>query len=167
MRYVWVALASAIFGGAAFWLPNTFLVSRILDSTAVFATVTFACPLALLAAYTIVIWSRKGTVAGPSSALFALIGVWVTGPWLMALSAGLAEGDAVHKLGSVGYGSLLLMTVFPPLTLYFSSMQGNVFALLLVTVLMPICHRFYEKGRWIIPPTWKRRIRLGRSRSTG
>ena len=167
MRNVRVVLASVIIGGVSFWLPNAFLVSRILESSGTFVTITLACPLALLAVFAIAIWWRKGTVGGPSSALFALVGVWVTGPWLMALSTGLAEGDAAHKLGAVGYGVLLLMTICPPLTLYFSFMQGNAFALILATVLMPICYRVFEKERWVIPPEWKRRLHFRRSRPTG
>jgi hypothetical protein len=85
----------------------------------------------------------------------------------MALSAGLAEGDAAHKLCVTGYGVLLLMSICPPLTLYFSFMQGNAFALILATVLMPICHRLFEKGNWVIPPSWKRRLHFRQDRSAG
>jgi hypothetical protein len=167
MRNVWLVLASVVIGAASFWLPNMVLVGRILESSSAFTTVTLACPLALLAVYGIAIWWRKGTVAGPSSALFALAGVWVAGPWMMVLSTGLSEGAVAHKFGITGYGVLFLMTICPPLTLYFSAMQGNVFALILATVLMPVCHRLFEKGRWVIPPAWKQRIHFRGSRSIG
>jgi hypothetical protein len=74
----------------------------------------------------------------------------------MALAGTLAGGPGFHKVSD--YTPFLLMSVCPPLTLYFSMMQGNVFALVLATILMPVCHRVFEKDRWLIPPGWKRRF---------
>jgi hypothetical protein len=65
------------------------------------------------------------------------------------------------------YAHLCLMSVFPPYTLYLSAAQGSGYALVLATILMPICHRVFEKGRWVIPPDWKHRLHLHRSHSTG
>ncbi|MFI5109042.1 MAG: hypothetical protein ACHP78_09380 [Terriglobales bacterium] len=128
-----------------------------------FVEITFACPLALLGVYGIAIWYRnRYERSGPSSALFGLIGVWVIGPWLMALAGILAGGPGFHKV--TDYMPFLWMSLCPPLTLYLSSMQGNVFALILATVLMPVCHRVFEKQRWLVPPGWKRRLRPHRGR---
>jgi hypothetical protein len=53
------------------------------------------------------------------------------------------------------------MTICPPFTLYLSAMQGSVCALMLATILMPVCQRVFERGRWFISPNWKRRLHFG------
>lgn len=168
MKNFWLALASVLISGITFWTPNVFLLSRMKSMSSFFVEITFACPLALLVVYGVATWYRKkheGNHDGPSLALFALIGVWLIGPWLMGLAGTLAGGPGFHKISD--YIPLLWMSLCPPLTFYFSSMQGNVLALILVTVLMPVCHHRFEKGHWLIPPGWKRRIHFRRSHSTG
>jgi hypothetical protein len=81
----------------------------------------------------------------------------------MALAGFLAGGPGFTKAGD--YLPFLWMSLCPPLTFYFSAMQGSVLALVLVTTLMPICHRVFEKGHWVIPPAWKHRIPFWGSRS--
>jgi hypothetical protein len=160
-RNFWFALASTIVSGASFWAPNVALFPHIRSMDSFFVEVTFACPAALLATYALVVWLRgRHATSGPFSALFGLIGVWVTGPWLMALAGNLAGARGLHKLSD--YAPFLLMSVCPPLTFYFAFMQGNIFALILATILMPVCHRLFEKGRWLIPPGWKRRLQFRR-----
>jgi hypothetical protein len=130
-----------------------------------FLETSIACPLLLLTIYGVAVWHRnKGEHAGPSLALFALIGIWLIGPWLMAAAGKLAGGPGFHKPSD--YLPFLWMSLCPPLTLYLSAMQGSVLALIVATILMPLCHRWFEKGRWIVPPDWKRRIQW-RSRSIG
>lgn len=168
MKNFWLALASVMIGGISFWIPNVLLLPRMKSMSSFFVEITFACPLALLAVYGVATWYRnrhEHAQSGPSSALFGLIGVWLIGPWLMGLAGTLAGGPGFHKIND--YTPFLWMSLCPPLTLYFSSMQGNVFALVMATVLMPVCHRMFEKGRWVIPPSWKRRLHFRQDRSIG
>ena len=102
---------------------------------------------------------------GPSTCLFALVGVWLTGPWFMTLAAALRTPDIVRNMGLADYSYLAVMSIFPVYTLYVSAAQGSGYGLVLATVLALICHRLFEKQRWVIPPGWKRRIHLGRSHS--
>lgn len=156
MKDVRFVLLNVILGGAFFWAPVVLLLSRPLESKGGFIMVTFTCPLALVGFYSVALSRRRGRSGGPSSALFALLGVWVIGPWFMALAGTLAGGPGLHNV--TDYIPLLLMSVCPPLTLYLSFMQGNAFALILATILMLVCHRVFERGRWLIPPGWKRRL---------
>jgi len=168
MKNFWLVLASVLIGGISFWTPNVLLFPRMKSMNTFFAVITFACPLALLVVYGVATWYRKQQEVndgGPSSALFALIGIWLTGPWLMGFAGTLAGGPGFHELSD--YTPFLWMSLCPPLTLYFSAMQGNVLALILVTVLMPVCHHLFEKEHWIIPPGWKPRMHFRRSHSAG
>src|SRR5436190_23417365 len=86
MKSLWLALASVLIGGISFWTPNVLLFPRMKSMNSFFVEITFACPLALLVVYGVATWYRKQQEVndgGPSSALFALIGVWLIGPWLM------------------------------------------------------------------------------------
>ena len=93
-----------------------------------------------------------------------LIGGWLIGLWLMGFAGTLASGPAC-KVSD--YTAFILISRCPSLTFYFSAMQGSVFALILVTVLMPVCHHLFEKEHGMIPPGWKRRMHFRRSHSTG
>jgi hypothetical protein len=161
MKSFWLALASMTVAGISFWAPNVMLFPRMNSMSSFFTEITFACPLSLLAVYGAATWCRsryQRTGAGPSFALFGLIGVWVFGPWLMALAGTLAGGPGFHRASD--YTPFLWMSICPPLTLYFSSMQGNVFGLILATILMPVCHWVFEKQHWFVPPALKRRFHL-------
>ena len=167
-RKLWIALFSLVACGISFWTPNVLLFPQVKSMSRFFVEITFACPLALMAIYGVLIWYRnrhEGSRDGPSSALFGLVGIWLIGPWLMGLAGTVSGGPGVQKLAD--YIPFIWMSFCPPLTLYFSSMQGNIFALILATALMPVCHRLFERGRWVIPPAWKRQVRFRKIRSRG
>ena len=90
--------------------------------------------------------------AGPSLAIFSLLGVWVLAPWFMALAARLQSNAAVTNTYLEEWPVLLEISLCPPLTMYFGIMQGSIGGLLAATFLMLIAHRTLERGRWIIPP---------------
>ena len=162
---LWCPLGSMLIAGLSFWAPNAVLFPRGGSDDDFFVKVTFACPLSLLAVYGAAVWyTRKRPRVGCSCALFGLVGIWVTGPWSMSLAAILAGGPGLHEIRR--YIALAWMSLCPPLTFYLSCMQENVFALILATVLLPICHWTFERGRWFVPPGLKRRLHAGLGRPT-
>jgi hypothetical protein len=95
--------------------------------------------------------------------MFALVGVWLTGPWFMSLAAILRTPAIIRDRPLESFAYTCLMTVFPPFTLYFSAAQGSAYGLILATLLLPVCHCIFEEDRWFVPPEWKRRLHSRRS----
>lgn len=165
MKSLRFILANLVLGGAFFWAPTLALFPPTTSEKAWLIASSLVSPAALLAFCGVVLRLKRGHVSRPSTCLFALAGVWLTGPWLMTLAAALRTPAIVRSMGPVDYSYLALMSVFPPYTLYLAAAQGGAYGLVLATVLMPICHRAFEKQRWLIPPGWKRHIHFYRSRS--
>jgi hypothetical protein len=159
-------VATLVLGGALFWAPTLALFPPTTSDKVWLIAGSLVSPAVLLAFCSVALRLRRGSVSGPSTCLFALVGVWLTGPWLMTLAAVLRTPHIVRSMGPADYSYLALMSVFPPYTLYVSAAQGSAYGLVLATVLMPICHRVFEKQRWLIPPGWKRHIHFYRGRST-
>jgi len=166
MKNLGFVFASLVLGGVFFWAPTVVLCPPTTSEETFWITASWASPVVLLIFCGLAVRYRKGQVGGPSSCLFALVGVWLTGPWLMALAAALRTPEIVRVMTLADYAQLCLMSVFPPYTLYLSAAQGSAYALVLATVLMPVCHRVLEKDRWFIPPDWKLRLHFRRSHPT-
>lgn len=156
------AIASLIVGGLAFWIPEIVLLHSITSESA-WLPASFVGPTVLLALYLVAVRCRRNISAGPSSALFAIAGVWATAPWLMLVGASVQTPGMFHNMRFIDYAYLCLMSIFPPLTLWTSAMDGSAYGLILVTILMPICHVLLEKQRWLIPPGSRRFMHLNRS----
>ncbi|MFI5116049.1 MAG: hypothetical protein ACHP8B_05050 [Terriglobales bacterium] len=152
------ALGSVILGGLVFWTPEILFALRIPSEGKWLAEASFAGPLALLAFCAAAAMYRKDMGVGPSSSLFALVGIWLTAPWLMLLGASLQTSGMFQNMRVIDYAYLCLMSVLPPLTLWTSAMHGSAYGLILATIVTIVCHRVFEKGRWLIPPDWKRHL---------
>ena len=166
MKNLGLIFANLVLGGAFFWTPTILLFPPTTSEKTWWITASYASPAALLFFCGLAVWYRKGHVGGPSTCLFALVGVWLTGPWFMTLAAAQRTPEILRGMASMDYAYLCLMSVFPFYTLYLSAAQGTGYALVLATILMPVCHRVMERDRWFIPPEWKRRwmgSRLGGS----
>ena len=158
MKSFGYVLANLAIGGAVFWAPAILLFPPTTSDRTWWITASFASPVALLIFCRVATRYRKVTVGGPSSCLFALVGIWLMGPWFMTLAAALRTPEIIRGMTLVDYAYLGLMSVFPPYTLYLSAAQGSGYALVLATILMPVCHHLFERHRWLIPPGWKRRL---------
>jgi len=168
MKSLSLIVTSLAFGGLSFWAPTLIFFPPTTSERVWLIVASLASPLAIVAFSALALRMRRsGGADEPSTCLFALIGLWLTGPWLMTLAAALRTPDILRNMGPADYSYLVLMSFLPPYTLYVSAAQGSGYGLILATILLPICHRVFEKGRWVIPPTWKRRISFWGSRSVG
>src|SRR5437667_8459460 len=96
-------LLSLFGGGIAFWIPD--VVIPALDRNEQGVLVTFACPALLILFYVAVLRLRKAERSGPSTAIFAVCGMW-----LLALSFTLlAQEVRAHGGGTRWALSAMLM----------------------------------------------------------
>jgi hypothetical protein len=84
--------------------------------------------------------------------------------WILALSFVLLAQKIRSEKGLVGFNSgdwgyLLLSSFMPTRIFMFVGFEGSIFALLLGTVAMIICHFKFESARWIIPPSLRAALR--------
>jgi hypothetical protein len=137
-------------GGGAFWIPEILLYAyhrTELDR----GLITVLLPAAFLSTYVVVQFARPKESAKPSAAVFMLLGAWICGP--LAISIGmtlLGAGFAAHPVLTLL--SVLLGTVVPLYTFIMATYDGSLYALFLVTVIMPLFHCLIERGNWIRPP---------------
>ena len=154
-------LLSLFGGGIAFWIPDVIIPA--LDRSEQRGLVTFACPALLILFYAAVLRLRKAERSGPSTAIFAICGIWV-----LALSFTLLAQE-VRARGGMGFtwgefGYLLVSSFLPIRIVEFVTLEGSIIALWLGTVAMVICHVAFERTRWIVPPSLWAAIKPRRSR---
>jgi hypothetical protein len=132
------ALAYALLGGLVFWTPNI-VVHWIIGyrfSGFVVIGLTVLLPLTTIVFFRTFVWPSLLQESRLSQAVFAVLGIWITGPSMLTFSSsfcggGLTQPDAWRFFV---FGTLL----FPLFTLVMSAFDGTFFALLLATVLLPI-----------------------------
>jgi hypothetical protein len=132
------ALAYAQLGAFVFWTPNV-LVHWIIAynfSGFVVLGLTVLLPATTLLFFRAFLWPSVKQDSRLSPALFAVLGIWIAGPAMLTFSSsfcggGLTQPDAWRFFV---FGTLL----FPLFTLVMSAYDGNFFALLLTTLLLPI-----------------------------
>jgi len=143
------ALTYALLGGLVFWTPNVVVhwIIAYRFSGLVVLGLTVLLPATTILFFRTFLWPSLRQESRLSLALFAVLGIWITGPSMLTFSSsfcggGLTQPDAWRFFV---FGTLL----FPLFTLVMSAYDGTFFALLLTTLLLPILanSRFKEAVR--------------------
>ena len=136
-------------GALAFWLPEIALYvwqRRTLNAK----LVTFLLPSTFLLVYLLVSILRPKRIPKPSAAIFMALGVVFLGTLAMTIGATILgagfRGDAVSTLLAV-----LLGTAIPIYAFIGATYDGSLYALIFVSILMPLIHLVFERQNWIIP----------------
>lgn len=140
-------------GAAAFWLPEIALyawhqqeLNRML--------VTFLLPGTFIVVYIAVLLMRPTQIVKPPAAVFMLLGVVFLGTLAMAIGATfLGAGFSVHPVSTLL--GVLLGTLIPIYAYIAATYDGSLYALVLVSILMPLVHLAFERQNWVIPPRTK------------
>jgi hypothetical protein len=132
------ALSYALLGGLVFWTPNVVVHWIIAYRFSGFVVIglTVLLPVTTILFFRTFLWPSLLQKSRLSQAIFAVLGIWITGPSMLTFSpsfcgGGLSQPDAWRFFV---FGTLL----FPLFTLVMSAFDGTFFALLLTTVLLPI-----------------------------
>lgn len=132
------ALTHALLGGFVFWTPNVVVHWIIAYRFSGFDVIglTVLLPATTILFFRTVSWPSLKQESRLSPALFAVLGIWITGPSMLTFSSsfcggGLSQPDAWRFFV---FGTLL----FPVFTFVMSAYDGTLFALLLTTLLLPI-----------------------------
>jgi hypothetical protein len=139
-----------LLGAVAFWLPELILYAwarHELNGK----LVTFLLPSCLLVTYLLVSILRLKGIAKPSASIFMALGVLFLGTFAMALGATLRGAGFLENPGSTLLG-VLLGTLIPIYAFIAATYDGSLYALVSVSLLMPILHLVFERQNWIIPP---------------
>jgi hypothetical protein len=143
-------LAYAVLGGLVFWTPNVVVhwIVAYRFSGFVVIGLTVLLPLATILFFRTFLWPSLLQERRLLAAVFAVLGIWITGPSMLTFSSsfcggGLTQPDAWRFFV---FGTLL----FPLFTLVMSAFDGTFFALLLTTVLLPVLAN--SDSRKAVPP---------------
>ena len=120
-----------------FWGPNVLVhwlrASRFSNFDVIGLTVLL--PVTTYLFFQMIWWPARNRKDRLSPALFAILGIWITGPSMLTLSLifcdRLSPSDAEH-FSTVG------TLLFPLFTFLMSTYDGSVFAVLLTTLALPI-----------------------------
>jgi hypothetical protein len=137
-------------GALAFWLPEIGLYAwhrQELNGK----LVTFLLPSALLFVYLLVSILRPKRIAKPSAAIFMVLGVVFLGTLAMTIGATIRGAGFWDHPGSTLLG-VLLGTAVPIYAFIAATYDGSLYALVFVSILMPLIHLVFERQNWIIPP---------------
>jgi len=125
-------------GALSFWLPEIALYSwtgHELNRK----LVTLLLPCTFLLIYLLVSIPRPKRMPKPSAAIFMVLGVIFLGTLAMTIGAAILgagfRGDAVSTLLAV-----LLRTAIPIYAFIGATYDGSLYALIVVSILMPIVH---------------------------
>jgi hypothetical protein len=158
-KWFWLSFLG---GGIAFWIPG--LIVPALNRNEQGGAVTVACPAVLVLFYAAVLRFRKTEHSGPSTAIFAICGMWILGLLFVMLAQEIrAPGGGGLSWGQLGY--LVVSSFLPTRIFELVALEGSIFALLIGTISMVACHLLYERTRWIIPP--RLRAAFHRSKTGG
>jgi hypothetical protein len=146
-KWFWLSFLG---GGIAFWIPD--LIVAALNRNEQGGAVTVACPALLVLFYAAVLRFRKTERSGPFTAIFAICGMWILALLFVMLAQEIrAPGGGGLSWGQLGY--LVVSSFLPTRIFELVALEGSIFALLLGTVAMIICHFVFERPRWIVPPS--------------
>lgn len=123
------------FTGVVFWAPDVIVHAKVGNGFSVGSVIllTPLLPVVTCVVGTIVLLHRGRDAV--VSCLVGTVGIWVTGPFFMMVSATYGGGGFTH---SGGLMSVLVLTLsFPVSTFALSTYDGTLFAVLGVTVMLP------------------------------
>jgi Na+-translocating ferredoxin:NAD+ oxidoreductase RnfD subunit len=139
-----------LIGALAFWLPEIVLYAwtrQALNGK----LVTFLLPGSFLLTYLLVSILRPKQIPRPSGAVFMVMGTLFLGTLAMTIGATIRGAGFWGHPGSTLLG-VLLGTVIPIYAFIAATYDGSLYALIFVSVLMPLIHLLFERQNWIIPP---------------
>lgn len=148
----WKILVLSFFGcGIAFWVFDVIIPA--FDPNEQGYVVTAVCPVVLILFYAVVQRIRRGAQSGPSTAVFAVFGMWILALSFTMLAQSV-RGNGFRggqwSWGDVGY--LVVSSFIPTRVFNFVILEGSMLALVIGTVAMIACHLAFERSRWIVPP---------------
>ncbi|WP_083344459.1 hypothetical protein [Terriglobus roseus] len=117
-----------------FWTPDILIHLIKTDSSHQAWLVTAVCPVVFLLSYIgLIFFSRKQINA--RHAFFVMVGIWCSGGIATMIAASSGGGGFVSSY-KIAMGISLLGVVFPPFTLFFTTYDGSLFALSVVSILL-------------------------------
>jgi hypothetical protein len=145
-KWFWVSFLG---GGIAFWISDATIPA--LDPNEQGVAVTVACPIVLTLFYAAMLRLRRAERSGPSTAIFAMCGMWILAlPFTLLAQEVRARGGG-YTWGDFGY--VLVSSFLPMRIVEFVTLEGSIIALWIGTITMVICHLAFERTRWIVPPS--------------
>lgn len=141
-------LLSFFGGGIAFWVSD--IIIPALDRNEQRGLVTIVCPIVLILFYVAVLRLRKADPTGPSTAIFAICGMWVLALSFIMLAQEIRAPGGGWTWERFGY--VLVSSFLPTRIALYVGFEGSLLALGIGTTAMIICHIAFERSRWIIPP---------------
>jgi hypothetical protein len=146
----WKWIVISLFGGGfVFWIPD--VVIPAFDHNEQGGLVTITCPAMLIVFYTLLLRLRRSESGGPSTAVFAICGMWLLSLWFTLLAQQVrADGGGRFTWGDFGY--VLVSSFLPNRIVKFVTLEGSILALGIGTAVMIVCHLAFERSRWILPP---------------
>jgi len=139
-----------LIGALAFWLPEIVLYAW--TRQALYGKlVTFLLPCSFLLTYLLVSILRPKQIPRPSGAAFMVMGTLFSGTLAMTIGATIRGAGFWGHPGSTLLG-VLLGTVIPIYAFIAATYDGSLYALIFVSLLMPLIHLLFERQNWIIPP---------------
>jgi hypothetical protein len=151
VKHVHIMWMYVVVGACAFWVPD--IVVHALRGN-LFGRLDVICltvSLPLLTCFSVAwIWNAKRDVGRLLPAGWAaVLGVWLFGPLMMSIGAGIRGGRFFHPEWSQ---EIVLGTFLFPLTTWvLSTYDGTLFALIIVTVGLPLTALFVKR-RTAPPP---------------
>jgi hypothetical protein len=148
-KWFWLSFLG---GGVVFWIPD--LIIPALDRNEQGIAVTIACPTFLILFYAAMLHVRKLKRSGPSTAIFAVGGIWIMALSFTMLAQTIRGNGFKGGTWSWGdFGYLFVSSFLPIRILEIVTLEGSIIALGVGTMAMIICHLLFEKTRWIVPPS--------------
>jgi hypothetical protein len=139
-----------LLGALAFWLPEIALyIWNKQDING--KLITFLLPGIFLIVYLLVVILRPRRTVRPSAAIFMVFGVIFLGTLAMAIGATVRGAGFLEHPGSTLL-AVLLGTIIPIYAFIAATYDGSLYALVFISILMPVIHLVFERQNWIVPP---------------
>ena len=147
-----------VLGALAFWTPEILMYACTRDEISS-KLITFLLPGTFVLSYVLVLILRRKQAPRPSAAIFMWLGVIFLATFAITIGATLRGGGFSQHLGSALLG-VLLGTAIPIYGFIAAAYDGSLYALILVSIVMPLVHFVFERRNWILP---SKRSKIDRS----